>query len=223
MRIKNTEVYGFKPALRGMRNPLESWHLSDSYRAFSIDEAITKPEYEHNAEMFVLGEVDLDLCQRLVKAGSADRKFLRQIIVWVDLTLPRYIWQEFDTYKYHSTNSCSTMHTAHRRHLTPEDFDCPEEVSPVTLAELNELITMKMNKELTRKEFIHKFKRKLPEDFMQKRTVCTSYEELLSMLNQRDNHTLDIWHVILDNMTKPLPYFKAMTSHVWRFPQKDTE
>lgn len=100
MKIEHTEVHGFRPAFRGMRNPLESWERSDS----TFD------------EIAILGKEDLKLACRLIAAGTSHSKFLRQIIVWADFTLPRYVWQEVDTYKVATVrNSCSTMHTLGKR------------------------------------------------------------------------------------------------------------
>ena len=110
MKFENTEVYGFKRALKGMRNPLESWHKNDTV--------------EENGKV-VIGENDLDLAQRLIKSGSEHRKFMRQIFVSVDITGPLYWWKEFDTYKVGTVaNSCSTMHKIQAKEFTMDDFSC---------------------------------------------------------------------------------------------------
>ena len=110
MKFENTEVYGFKRALKGMRNPLESWHKNDTV--------------EENGKV-VIGENDLDLAQRLIKSGSEHRKFMRQIFVSVDITGPLYWWKEFDTYKVGTVaNSCSTMHKIADKEFTLADFSC---------------------------------------------------------------------------------------------------
>ena len=111
MKITNTEVYGFEASLRGMRNPLNSWHLQDT-RFMTNDEL--EIEEEKNGDLLfegvVIGEKDMDLAKRLIKAGSEHCKFLRQIQVWADFEMPLYWWSEFDTYKFNTKNSCSTMH-----------------------------------------------------------------------------------------------------------------
>ena len=206
MKIENTEVYGFDGAIRGMRNPLDSWNKSDS--EIKWGEIITDNPKNNNAESFVLGENDKSLAQKLTKAGSEHCKFLRQIQVWVDLTLPRYIWSEFDTYKFNTKNSCSTMHTAHKRELTQSDFE--GFVLPSTIGYLNELIGLYKNKKIARDLFIHRFKCNLPEGFLQKRTVNTNYAELLNMYNQRKSHRLEEWHKIC-NWILRLPFFAELT------------
>lgn len=124
MKITNTEVYGFDAALRGMRNPMNSWHLQDSgLRQVVYDECRSEFIEVENAEILgFIGEKDLDLAQRLIKAGSEHCKFLRQIQVWADFNMPLYWWKEMDLYKFKETNSCSTMHKIASRHLTLEDF-----------------------------------------------------------------------------------------------------
>jgi len=222
MNIEYTEVYGFNASMRGMRNPLDSWEKSDSKEAYEhYDELIFYPSKEelspfqqryfynnYNEEGFFLGEEDKKLAQKLTKSGSEHCKFLRQIHVWADLTLPRYIWSEFDTYKFNTKNSCSTMHTAHRRFLKEDDFERPIQYSQLDY--LNNLIEKKKNKEITSDTFIGEFKSNLPESFLQKRTVDTSYAELLNILHQRKNHRLSEWHKICDWILE-LPYFKELT------------
>jgi hypothetical protein len=189
MKIENTEVYGIKPAIRGMRNPLNSWDKSDSFG----DEPYG----------FYLGENDKILSQKLTKAGAEHSKFLRQIQVWVDLSLPRYIWSEFDTYRFNTKNSCSTMHTLMRKELTNEDFEyrIPQDYIDT------------LNKEINIKGNIGYIKNLLPEGFIQKRTVNTNYAELLNMYNQRKFHKLPQWHEICEWILK-LPYFVDLTNIV---------
>lgn len=210
MKIEKTQVFGFEASLRGMRNPLDSWDKSDSFTCELGRDRIYEDEgvYNLNHEKFVLGFKDKALAQKLTKAGSEHCKFLRQIQVWVDLTLPRYIWSEFDTYKFNSKNSCSTMHTAHKRHLTQDDFEEP--TLPELLDHLNKLISDKKSGDITSDTFIHKFKNDLPEGFLQKRTVNTNYAELLNMHFQREFHRLRGWHTI-DEWILGLPYFKDLT------------
>ena len=131
MKITNTEFYGFEAALRGMRNPMNSWHLQDSKLSmFTYSEA--ESEYIRHSDMssnyLYIGEKDLDLAQRLIKAGTEHCKFLRQIQVWADFNMPLYWWKEMDLYKFKETNSCSTMHKITSRHLTLEDFEIDKEL-----------------------------------------------------------------------------------------------
>ena len=113
MKIINTEVYGIYAAMRGMRNPMNSWYLSDTRKADTIEDFrlldTICPE-DIDMELTIIGEKDLYLAQNLIKAGTEHYKFLRQIQVWADIEMPRYWWSEFDTYKFNSKNSCSTMH-----------------------------------------------------------------------------------------------------------------
>ena len=214
MKIEKTQVFGFGAALRGMRNPLGSHNKIDS-KIIPFDIEYWKlqdlyPNYTENpnSEGFILGNADKQLAQKLVNAGSEHCKFLRQIQVWVDLTLPRYIWSEFDTYHYNTKNSESTMHTAHKRYLVQEDFE--QGVEDEQLMLLNNLITLKNNKEISADEFIRRFKNMLPEGFLQMRTVNTNYAELLNIYRQRNSHRLKEWHTISDWILS-LPYFKELT------------
>ena len=111
MKITNTEVYGFEASLRGMRNPMNSWHLQDTKRMLGIKGKYN--DFKNNNlsyEAIVIGPNDIDLAKRLIKAGNEHCKFLRQIQVWADFDMPLYWWSEFDTYKFNTKNSCSTMH-----------------------------------------------------------------------------------------------------------------
>src|SRR6056297_388085 len=120
MKILLEQVYGFMAAIYGMRNPLNSWGDSDSKIS-----PINHDGENYNVERFIIGEKDMALAQKLVKSGSDHAKFMRQIQVWVDLDLPRYLWSEFDTYSFNSKNSCSTMHTIHSKRFTQSDFQNP--------------------------------------------------------------------------------------------------
>jgi len=206
MKIEHTQVFGFESALRGCRNPMDSWDKSDSsiYPKYNQQ----RQHYYENIEKFVLGQDDKVLAQKLTKAGSEHCKFLRQIHVWVDLTLPRFIHSELDTYHYNTKNSTSTMHTIHKRKLTQDDFEY--EIHEGTLSHINHLIEMKMDDKLCSDEFIHTIKNELPEGFLQKRTIDTNYAELLNIYRQRKNHRLTQWHTICD-WIEQLPYFKELT------------
>ena len=190
--VDEIEVYGFKSAIRGMRNPLNSWNRSDS----------TDTE---------VGANDLDLMNRLYKAGTEHRKFMRQIIVSMDITAPLYWWKEFDTYKVGTVaNSCSTMHKLTSRPLTIEDFsfeDLDNNMISVVFA-CNEL--MKEYKKTKDKKYWRKLIQLLPSGYNQKRTVTMNYEVAVTMIRQRENHKLTEWVEFVE-VLKELPYMAEIT------------
>ena len=204
MKFENTEVFNFEGALRGMRNPLNSWDKGDSGY---IDRRFN--------DQFYIGENDLDLAQRLIKAGSEHRKFLRQIFVSVDITAPLYWWKEFDTYKVGTVaNSTSTMH---KLASTPITMDCFEmgdycgffETPWKNLIALLEQCRKEYNETKDRrywKELI----RLLPESWLQKRTITMNYENILNMYQQRRNHKLTEWSKSFCDWVKTLPYAKEL-------------
>lgn len=207
MKIENTQVFGFGAAFRAMRNPRDSWDKSDSVFGCTYNvKAIEKP---------YIGEKDLELAQKLIKAGSAHRKFLRQLIICVDWTLPRYVWTEVDTYKVATVrNSCSTMHTLGKRDLVQEDFQYS--IFEVTLTELNKLCkSFRESSGKKKNELLRELKNNLPEGFLQKSTMTFNYETALNMYWQRKNHKLIEWNDKEDNKLysvckwiKDLPYMK---------------
>ena len=214
MKFENTEVFNFEGALRGMRNPMESWDKGDSGY---IDRRFN--------DQFYIGENDLDLAQRLIKAGSEHRKFLRQIFVSVDITAPLYWWKEFDTYKVSTVaNSTSTMHKLASTPITEEcfemgnfeDFDLETEdmIFPLksTWAELTsdlEFCRKKYN-ETKDKRYWKELIRLLPESWLQKRTVTMNYENVLNMYRQRKNHKLSEWSKSFCDWVKTLPYAEEL-------------
>ena len=192
MQITNTEVYGIEPALRGMRNPMNSWHLQDS-------------------KGDVIGVNDMGLAKRLIKAGTEHCKFLRQIQVWADFDMPLYWWSEFDTYKFNTKNSCSTMHKLFnaKKGIELNDFVFSEEEKPTLTFIVSELNSLR-EKYLQTKDFnyILRGKRLLPTSFKQKRTVNTNYAELMNIYNQRKHHRLkDEWREVFCKWCESLPYF----------------
>lgn len=200
IKIENTEVFNFEGAIRGARNPMNSWAKSDSY-------------YNESGR-YILGENDLDLAKRLTKAGSDHRKFLRQIFISVDITAPLYWWKEFDTYKVGTVaNSTSTMHKIHAKEFTLDDFS-HEKLEGVFLEQLKLTIDC-LN--FAREEFVdtkdkffwHQMIQLLPSSYNQKRTVTMNYENLLNMYYARRNHKLDEWHTYCD-WVLTLPYFKEI-------------
>ena len=199
MKFDKTEVFGMESATRAMRNPLESWHLSDSYWGNN----------EYSLESYVLGENDLKLMQRLIKAGTEHRKFLRQIIVSVDITAPLYWWKEFDTYKVGVTaNSTSTMHKIASKPITMDCFENGEMIYSFTIAELE----MNRLKYLETKDK-NEWKRlivNLPESWLQTRTVTMNYENVRTMIHQRTNHKLTEWSKDFIEWAKTLPYSEEL-------------
>ena len=212
LEVKNTDVWGFEHAIRGARNPMNSWDKSDS-GLVTMNEADVElgyePIYEH-----VLGENDLDLAKRLCKAGTDHRKFLRQIMVSVDINAPLYWWKEFDTYKVGTVaNSCSTMHKIHAKEFTLDDFST-EHLEVGSMFLLRNVINM-LNE--ARENYINTKDKVwwwqtiqlLPSSYNQMRTVTLNYEVLRNMYHARKNHKLDEWHTFCD-WIKTLPYSKEL-------------
>lgn len=214
MQIENTDVYGFDMAIRGMRNPLNSLDKKDSrYTSGVYDDSFYWCDSNANAEGFILGESDKQLSQKLVKAGDSHGKHLRLIQVWADFTLPRFIWQEFDTYRHIEKVSCSTMHTLMKNTITEDMFEGGFlHMSADTIHKLNELIQLyKCADDLQeKKQYKYHAKRILPESFLQKRTINTNYQCLLNIYKQRKNHELPQWQEICQWILA-LPYFKELT------------
>lgn len=201
IKLEKTSVLNLENAVRGARNPMNSWDLSDSYH----DEAGN----------FIIGEKDLDLCMRLRKAGPDHRKFMRQIFVSVDITAPLYWWKEYDTYKVGTTaNSCSTMHTIHKRRLTEEDFST-DHLSPYALMALREYIFdingfVSRYNETKDKQDWYNIIQLLPSSYNQMRTCTLTYENLVNIYYARRYHKLDEWHAFCDWIEK-LPYSELIT------------
>lgn len=196
IRVERISVMNFENAIRGARNPLNSWARMDSY-------------YDEDGR-FVLGENDLSLAHRLAKAGSDHRKFLRQVIVTMDITAPLYWWKEFDTYKVGTVaNSTSTMHKIQAKAFERADFAC-DRMSEDALAVLDgviaylerERVLYNETKELSH---WHNMIQLLPSSFMQMRTVTMNYEVLINMYYARRHHKLAEWHTLCDAIAA-LPY-----------------
>lgn len=190
IKTERTSVMNFENAIRGARNPMNSWERMDSFTDGSGN--------------FVFGENDLSLATRLAKAGSDHRKFLRQIIVSVDITAPLYWWKEFDTYKVGTTaNSCSTMHKIHSKPFAREDFSC-DRLTDEGLKMLDSIIDFL---EEERRQFIadkddrshwHNMIQILPSSYNQMRTVTLNYENLVNIYYARRTHKLAEWHTFCD-------------------------
>ena len=197
IKIERTSVMNLENAIRGARNPMNSWGRMDS----SYDDAGN----------YVLGENDLDLARRLARAGSDHRKYLRQIFVSVDITAPLYWWKEFDTYKVGTVaNSCSTMHKIHTKSFDRGDFSC-DRLDEGGLQALDALI---FYLEAERQKFCadkddrqpwHNMIQLLPTSYNQMRTVTMNYENLINIYYARKNHKLAEWHTLCD-WIKSLPY-----------------
>ncbi|MBQ9063858.1 MAG: hypothetical protein IJ123_00245 [Blautia sp.] len=188
IKLENTEVFGFEAAIRGARNPMNSWNRSDS--GFVL---------EDGKKVFRLGDNDRDLMVRLVRAGNEHRKYMRQIMIWTDITAPFYWWKEFDTYKVGTTaNSCSTMHKLTYKPFELDDFS-HDHLSKSGLAAMESLIatlnSLRDNYLETKdKQDWWDMIQLLPTSYNQKRTVSMNYENALSIYRQRKGHKLDEWH-----------------------------
>ena len=223
MQITNTEVYGFEASLRGMRNPLNSWHLQDSKYLYEYENNLKELKLMSNklksfsdiedlkSESYIIGPNDINLGKRLIKAGPEHCKFLRQIQVWADFDMPLYWWSEFDTYKFNTKNSCSTMHKLFnaKKEIELSDFVFSEEEKPVLIFIIGELNSLR-EKYLQTKDvnYLIRGKRLLPASFKQKRTVNTNYAELMNIYNQRKHHRLkEEWQGVFCKWCESLPYF----------------
>lgn len=211
IKIENIETWGFEHAIRGMRNPLDSWDKSDSYTAH-----IENPQTLNTADFqFVLGDNDLALMRKLYKAGPEHRKYLRQIFVSMDITAPLYWWKQKDQFKVGTTtNSCSTMHTIHKRDLTMDDFSTEhlDEWSKTVLSRVIGRINDARKKyvETGDKNEWWQIIQLLPSSFNQRRTVTMNYENVVTIIRQRSGHKLDEWREMVE-VLKKLPYIRAIT------------
>jgi hypothetical protein len=189
LKISNVEICGWEPAIRGARNPMNSWAKSDSCRRFVME--------------YHVGDNDKDLMRRLCKGGSDHAKFRRMITVYVDINAPLYWWKEFDTYKVGTvSNSCSTMHKIHAKEFTLEDFS-HEHLLPGCLDVLEYTISMlnySRTMFLDTKDKIHWWQmiQLLPTSYNQLRTIEMNYEVLYNIYHSRRHHKLDEWHTICD-------------------------
>ena len=220
IKIENTEIVGWEAAIRGMRNPLNSWEKSDS-KWYSIGIPTNNPAAindKYLSQKYCIGDNDLDLMKRLRNAGTDHRKFMRMITVYVDITAPLYWWKEFDTYKVGTVaNSCSTMHKIHAKEFTLEDFSCehlfdtPESEFNDSMDVLKEVVNIlnlyrgRFVKNPHRKDYWWQLIQLLPSSYNQRRTVMLNYEVLANIYKSRRNHKLDEWHVFCE-WIENLPY-----------------
>ncbi len=200
IKLERTSVMNLENAMRGARNPMNSWSRMDS-------------GYDQEGN-YVLGPNDLDLAVRLRKAGSDHRKFIRQIFVSVDITAPLYWWKEYDTYKVATVaNSTSTMHRIHRTPVEQEDFSC-DRMTPDT-ARFMETVVEQLEKirkrylETKSKEDWYDMIQLLPSSYNQMRTCSLNYETLVNIYYARRNHKLDEWHVFCE-WIRNLPYGREL-------------
>ena len=230
LKLENTEVLGWEHAIRGMRNPMNSWEKSDSnlYHASVYFDECNK-RWETNGHRFMIGPNDLDLMKRLRNAGTDHRKFMRMITVYVDLTAPLYWWKEFDTYKVGTVaNSCSTMHKIHAKEFTLEDFSYehlfdrygdpsmnlnydgkhPVDIMKDLIRTLNHFRHWYL--ETKDKKYWWQMIQLLPSSYNQRRTVMLNYEVLANIYKSRRNHKLDEWHTFCD-WIEGLPYSELIT------------
>ena len=219
IKIENTEIVGWQAAIRGMRNPMNSWEKSDSVKCYA--NANCPGICKNNVSGICIGFNDFDLMTRLRNAGTDHRKFMRMITVYVDITAPLYWWKEFDTYKVGTVaNSCSTMHKIHAKEFTLEDFSCEHigDVSncdPMYYAALEGVI-MALNEarhcflDTKDKKYWWQMIQLLPSSYNQRRTVMLNYEVLINMYKSRRSHKLDEW-VEFCAWIKTLPYSELIT------------
>lgn len=230
LKIENAEIMGWEHAIRGMRNPKNSWEKTDSYPAVDCGkcgkierEDICKKEDRDctGFECFEVGPNDLKLMTTLRNAGTDHRKFMRMITVYLDITAPLYWWKEFDTYKVGTVaNSCSTMHKIADKEFTIDDFSI-EHLNDDRSAEVSNLewfehLITHLNRDRKRfietkdKQYWWQLIQLLPSSYNQRRTVMLNYEVLANIYKSRRNHKLDEWHTFCD-WIESLPYLELIT------------
>ena len=235
LKIENVQAFGFEHAIRGMRNPMNSWDKGDSMFTYDYN-SWDRPE-ERYISMGV-GQNDHDLMLKLAKSGSTHAKYRRMIVVYLDIVAPLYWWKEFDTYKVGTvTNSCSTMHKIQEKEFTLDDFShehiisdwvddnvhafveipeydgheqlwSPKDIFKVVIDALNANRAAFLAKK--DKKFWWQMIQLLPSSYNQRRTVMLNYEVLAALYPERKNHKLDEWHVFCD-WVKSLPYSELIT------------
>ena len=236
LKIEKTDVYGWEAAIRGMRNPMNSWDKSDSnFSCKNCQGCFYKDKAQRQELLGVvdiwcdhtalrIGANDLALMLKLAKAGSVHAKYRRMIVVTVDITAPLYWWKEFDTYKVGTVaNSCSTMHKIHAKEFTLDDFSCEHlswidvggslHISPCQTLK-NTVLMLNNCRELylqtKEKHYWWQMIQLLPTSYNQKRTVQLNYEVLVGIYRDRRNHKLDEWHTLCD-WIENLPYSEIIT------------
>ena len=226
IKFEKYEVVGWEHAIRGMRNPMNSWERSDS--KFNVTTYWDEEQWlEHETNQTFLGEKDHELMMKLAKGGPVHAKYRRMIAVYVDITAPLYWWKEFDTYKVGTVaNSCSTMHKIHEKEFTLEDFSygllddkyvCTKEgKEPLSSLGVLNMIIDALNYHRERyletkgRFYWDQMIQLLPSSYNQKRTVMLNYEVLAGIYPSRKNHKLDEWHSFC-NWIETLPYSEIIT------------
>lgn len=238
IKFENADVVGWEAAIRGMRNPMNSWGKGDT--GYGCDEhgancahcGCYDDAYADcgHSQKFIIGPNDADLMKRLRKAGTDHRKFMRMITVYVDITAPLYWWKEFDTYKVGTVaNSCSTMHKIHSKEFTFDDFSCEHLDTEISMVPAdNDLLPIMTTKQhlgyiismlnywrdrynVTKdKKCWWQMIQLLPSSYNQKRTVMLNYEVLANMYKSREDHKLDEWRGLCEWM-RDLPYSELIT------------
>lgn len=234
INIENIQTFGYEPAIRGMRNPMNSWEKSDSWFMTKLSEPVhdicglcrdgCTPEPIADAcfcnDGAYIGPNDLALMQKLAKAGPDHRKFMRMIVVYMDITAPLYWWKEFETYKVGTvSNSCSTMHKIAAKKFTLEDFSCehicsepPMEAGLTTLKDTIYILNWWRKRYLETKDKSAWWQliQLLPSSYNQRRTVMLNYEVLHNIYAARKDHKLDEWRDFCQ-VIKDLPYSELIT------------
>ena len=231
LKIENWEVLGWEHAIRGMRNPMNSWEKSDSFCSYNdkchecsdnqkcdfyfSDKGTGRPyRNRFSGDFHYIGPNDYTLIMKLRNAGADHRKFMRMITVYLDITAPLYWWKEFDTYKVGTVaNSCSTMHKIHAKEFTLEDFSCEKLYDPLgDLRPIVDRLNVYRERYLETKDKNDWWQmiQLLPTSYNQKRTVMLNYEVLANIYKSRRHHRLDEWHTFCDWISE-LPYSELIT------------
>lgn len=213
LTVTNMKIAGMDAAIRGMRNPMNSWDKSDSMFDYY---------------MVHLGNADLKLMKNLFNAGTDHSKFMRMVSVWCDITAPLYFWKEYDTYKVGTVaNSCSTMHKIHSKPIELSDFSIDDfEIPDADIALKDCFINVVADCEMLRKAYLEALEKGqndlakqcwkgliqlLPESYQQTRTVMMNYQVAAKIIRERANHKLSEWHTLVNEL-KNLPYMREITS-----------
>lgn len=234
LKIENTEVVGWEAVIRGMRNPLNSWQMSDSifvedgeYHDICGNSGPYNGTVSDTETFFEIGPKDYDLMTSLCNAGTDHRKFMRMITVYLDITAPLYWWKEFDTYKMGTVaNSCSTMHKIADKEFTLDDFSCEHLSEPAINILKNTVEALNQARDLylgydgfkhqwgdwEKKHYWWQMIQLLPSSYNQRRTVMLNYEVLANIYKSRKDHKLDEWHKFC-NWIERLPYSELITGN----------
>ena len=219
IEVEHISVWGFEHAIRGMRNPMNSWDKSDSAECYDgwlddCDSCPLKNKCSISEEGYIIGKNDLDLMHKLYKAGTEHRKYLRQIFVSLDITAPLYWWKEFDTYKIGTvSNSCSTMHKIHAKEFELDDFSHEHltehsiDILSLLIGDLNVFRNVYLQTK-DKKEWWQMIQL-LPSSYNQRRTITMNYENVMAIINQRSTHKLDEWRTLVTELLN-LPYIEEI-------------